>query len=61
MWLFPLAIVLHAIIDIPAAAMQVNVLKNVLFVECLVGLSAVMITIISLFVNKKLKDKLLIK
>jgi uncharacterized membrane protein YhfC len=58
MWLFPLAIVLHAIIDIPAAAMQVNVLKNVLFVECLVGLCAVIITIIALFVHKKLKDRL---
>jgi uncharacterized membrane protein YhfC len=54
-WLFPLAILLHAIIDIPAAAMQVNVLKNVLLVECIVGLCAILITIFALLVHIKLK------
>ena len=56
-WLFPLAILLHAIIDIPAAAMQVNIFKSVLFVECLVGLSAIIATIIALTVHRKLRDR----
>jgi uncharacterized membrane protein YhfC len=59
MWLFPLAILLHAIVDIPAAAMQVNILQNIFLVECLIAVLCAIITIIAFFVHKKLKDKLL--
>ena len=55
-WLFPLAIVLHAIVDIPAAAMQVNILKSLLFVECLTALLCAAVTITAYFVHKTLKD-----
>jgi uncharacterized membrane protein YhfC len=57
-WLFPLAIILHAIIDIPAAAMQVNVFKNILFVECLLVPCTIIITIIAFVMHKKFKDRL---
>jgi uncharacterized membrane protein YhfC len=46
-WLYPLAIGLHALIDIPAAAMQVSVIKNVFIVELLVGLSAIILVLIA--------------
>jgi len=57
-WLFPSAILLHAIVDIPAAAMQVNIIQNILFVECLIAVLCAIVTIIAFFVHKKLKDKL---
>jgi uncharacterized membrane protein YhfC len=37
-WLFPMAIVLHAVIDIPAALMQAGLLGSVFLTEGLVGL-----------------------
>jgi uncharacterized membrane protein YhfC len=41
LWLYPLSIILHAIIDIPAAAMQVGVIKNMFLVELLVFIGAI--------------------
>ncbi|MDR0320615.1 MAG: YhfC family intramembrane metalloprotease [Treponema sp.] len=58
MWLFPLAILLHAIIDLPAAAYQVGVIKNVLLVEGTVCLSAAGIVVLVINVHKKLKREL---
>ncbi|MDR2596726.1 MAG: YhfC family intramembrane metalloprotease [Treponema sp.] len=55
-WLFPAAILLHAVADIPAAAMQVNILKNLLFVECLIAVLCAAVIIIAYFVHKSLKD-----
>jgi uncharacterized membrane protein YhfC len=57
-WLYPLAITLHAITGISAAAMQVNVLKNILFVELTVVPCTIMTAIIAFIVHKKLKDRL---
>ncbi|MDR0472783.1 MAG: YhfC family intramembrane metalloprotease [Treponema sp.] len=57
-WLFPCAILLHAIIDIPAAAYQAEILGNILLVEGIVCLSAVMSVIIAVNVHKKLKESL---
>jgi uncharacterized membrane protein YhfC len=54
-WLYPLAIILHAIIDVPAAAMQVNILKNVFFVEGLIGIFAILMIILAKNIHKKLK------
>ena len=54
-WLYPLAIVLHAVVDVPAAAMQAGVLKSILLVECLAGVSAVILATVALLVHRKLK------
>jgi len=53
-WLYPLAIVFHAIIDIPAAAMQAGLLSNVLLVEGMVCLAAIAIVFFAIFLHRKL-------
>jgi uncharacterized membrane protein YhfC len=55
-WLFPAAILLHAIVDIPAAAMQVGLINNVFLVEFFVFISAILSVIIAKYAHKKLKD-----
>ena len=52
-WLFPLAIVLHAIVDIPAAAFQAGVLKSVALVEGITFLLAIALVIFVKFLHKK--------
>jgi len=54
-WLFPLAILLHAIIDIPAAAAQAGVLKSILLVEGIVCVCAIAIVLLAMNVHKKLR------
>jgi len=56
LWLYPLAILLHAIIDIPAAAMQVGLIKNVLVVEFIAFLSAIALIIIAKYTHERLKQ-----
>ena len=58
LWLYPFAIVLHAIVDIPAAAMQVNLLEDMFLVELLVFIGAVSLILIAHYTHKKLKDTL---
>jgi uncharacterized membrane protein YhfC len=53
MRLFPLAILVHAIIDIPAAAMQAGLLKNVFMVEGMVGLCAVLSVLLAKYLHGK--------
>jgi uncharacterized membrane protein YhfC len=57
-WLFPLAIILHAIIDIPAAAMQIGLLKNVFLVEGLVCLGTILAIIIAKNIHEKNNNEL---
>ncbi|GHT81921.1 putative membrane protein YhfC [Bacteroidia bacterium] len=57
-WLFPAAILLHAIIDCPAAMMQTGVITNVFLVEGLVAISAVLVSCLAVRVHKKLKTEL---
>lgn len=54
-WLFPAAIALHAIIDIPAAMMQAGVLHNIFAVEGFVGLGAILLVVLAVYVHKKLR------
>ncbi|MDR2103255.1 MAG: YhfC family intramembrane metalloprotease, partial [Treponema sp.] len=54
-WLFPLAILIHAVIDIPAAALQVGLIQNILLVEALVGVSAVLLVLAAKSVHEKNK------
>ena len=53
--LFFFAILLHAIIDIPAAAFQVGLIKNIYVVEGIVLLSAAGVTILAWLIHKKEK------
>lgn len=59
LWLYPFSIILHAIIDIPAAAMQVSVIKNIFLVELLVFIGAIISIIIAKFIHKKLKQNII--
>jgi uncharacterized membrane protein YhfC len=54
-WLFPLAIILHAIIDIPAAAMQVGLLNNMVLVEGLVCLCTIFYIILAKNIHERNK------
>jgi uncharacterized membrane protein YhfC len=49
--LFPLAIILHAIVDIPAAAMQAGIIKNMLFTEVLVFFSAMIVSVFAIKIH----------
>ncbi|MDR0410616.1 MAG: YhfC family intramembrane metalloprotease [Treponema sp.] len=55
LWLYPFSIVLHAIIDIPAAAMQVGVIKNMFLVELLLFIGTIISIIIAKFIHEKIK------
>jgi uncharacterized membrane protein YhfC len=55
LWLYPAAILLHALIDAPAALTQVGVLTNVLWTEALIFLCAVAVALIAVYTHRKLK------
>lgn len=55
LWLYPLAILLHALIDAPAALMQAGVLQNVLALEAMVFGYAVAMALIAVYTHRKLK------
>jgi len=54
-WLYPLAILLHAVVDIPAAMTQCGVLKSILVVETLVGVSALLMVFVAVSVHKRFR------
>jgi uncharacterized membrane protein YhfC len=56
LYLYPLAILLHAIIDIPAAALQIGVIKSIFLVEGITLLSAAASALAAKFVHDKLKN-----
>lgn len=56
--LFPLAIILHAIVDIPASAMQAGLITNILFAEGLVFLCAISVSVFAVKIHKQLKSDL---
>ena len=56
-WLYPAAIVLHALIDAPAALAQTGMLSNVLLIEGLVLLCAVALAALAVFTHRKLKPE----
>jgi uncharacterized membrane protein YhfC len=55
-YLFPLAILIHAIIDIPAAAFQVGVLKSIFIVEALVLAAAIAAAFLTKYIHDKEKQ-----
>jgi uncharacterized membrane protein YhfC len=58
-WLYPSAIILHAIIDSPVALMQAGAIHNVFLVEGLVCLSSILIILLARGIHKKLKEYLI--
>jgi uncharacterized membrane protein YhfC len=58
LWLYPFAIILHAIIDIPAAAMQVGVIKSTTLVELLILIGTIISIIIAKYTHGKLGEKI---
>jgi uncharacterized membrane protein YhfC len=54
-WLFPLAILLHAIIDIPAASMQAGLVKNIILVEGILCFCTVLLIITAKNIHEKNK------
>ncbi|GHT13780.1 putative membrane protein YhfC [Bacteroidia bacterium] len=53
-WLFPLAILLHALVDAPAALMQAGAITNVWVVEGIVLACAVLLVCLAVNVHKKI-------
>jgi uncharacterized membrane protein YhfC len=58
-WLYPLAILLHALGDLPAAALQVNVIKSTVVVEVIAGLSCVVLLVIAYLLHRKYRNELI--
>jgi uncharacterized membrane protein YhfC len=58
-WLYPCAILAHALFDVPAAAMQVGVIKNMVVVEALTGAGAVVSILIAIYIHKKIRTQFL--
>ncbi len=56
-WLYPLAILLHALVDVPAAMAQAGLLSSLLVIELAVLVSAVLIVILAVLVHRSLKPE----
>jgi uncharacterized membrane protein YhfC len=57
-WLYPVAIALHALIDFPAALMQVGIIKSILFVEVFTCLSSVLLILLARYIHRRMKEHL---
>jgi uncharacterized membrane protein YhfC len=55
LWLYPAAILLHALIDMPAALAQAGGLHNVFVLEGMVFCCAVALSLIAVYTHRKLK------
>jgi uncharacterized membrane protein YhfC len=55
-WLFPAAILIHAIIDAPAALGQAGAIKNVFFIEGLVGVGSVLVIIMAKYIHRRCNE-----
>lgn len=57
-WLYPAAIALHALIDVPAALFQCGVITGIALVEGIVAVSAVILAFIAVSTHRKLSPTL---
>jgi uncharacterized membrane protein YhfC len=57
LWLFPLAILLHAVADCPAALAQAGVIESVWLVEGLAAVSAAALAAFAVLLHKRLEPK----
>jgi uncharacterized membrane protein YhfC len=55
-WLYPLAILLHAAINIPAALSQADILNNTFIIEGILLVCAVVIAVFAFFIHGKFKE-----
>jgi uncharacterized membrane protein YhfC len=53
LWLYPLAIILHAMVDVPALTMQLGIINNVYVVESVTCISAILLVLLALTIHKK--------
>jgi uncharacterized membrane protein YhfC len=58
-WLYPLAIVLHAIVDIPAILFQIGVIKSIFAVEGIICVLTVGVVLFAKYLHKKLSATLI--
>ncbi|MDR1560330.1 MAG: YhfC family intramembrane metalloprotease [Clostridiales bacterium] len=56
-WLFPAAICLHALLDVPAALMQCGVLNSAVAVEIILAVSAVVLTGLAVMAYKRFNSE----
>lgn len=56
-WMYPVAILTHALFDVPAALYQVGVLKNVIVVECMFTVLSILIAVVAFLIYKGLPTK----
>ncbi|MDR2469726.1 MAG: YhfC family intramembrane metalloprotease [Tannerella sp.] len=56
-WLYPLAILLHAMVNIPAALMQAGIIKNMFLTELFVFLGALLTAMAAIYTHEKLKTE----
>ena len=59
-WLFPVAIIIHAIIDLPAVIMQTGVINNVFLVEGIICLSSILVILCAKYIHEKLKQNIIV-
>jgi len=57
LWLFPLAILLHALVDCPAVLMQAGVFTNVWLVEGMIAVCAAALVFFAVALHKRLEPK----
>jgi len=56
-WLYPLAILLHALVDVPAALMQAGTLTNVWLVEGIVAAAMAALAVFAALLHRRLEPK----
>jgi uncharacterized membrane protein YhfC len=57
-WLYPIAILIHALIDVPAILMQIGIIKNLFLVEGLICISCVVLILLAINIHKRLKPNI---
>jgi uncharacterized membrane protein YhfC len=53
LYLYPLAIIIHAVIDIPAMLLQTGIIKHMVIVEILAGISAILLIVLAKNIYEK--------
>ena len=56
-WLYPMAILLHALLDVPAAMYQTGVITNIFVLEALIALFVAVVTVFVVMMYKKMKKE----
>jgi uncharacterized membrane protein YhfC len=56
LYLYPLAVIIHALTDVPALLAQTGIIKHIAVVEICAGISAVVLIVLAKTVHEKLKE-----